>query len=356
MKEILADVERWRAKGEKVAIATVVATRRSAPRPVGAKLAVSESGELAGSVSGGCVEGDVFEHACEVLRSGQPKLLSYGIEDEEAWNVGLPCGGEIDVFVEPLDDRMSRVVTDRLLKAIEGNERAVVFTVIEGEPLGAKALALESGEVVGDGVPPAALEQANELIRAARNRLLELDDARVFAEVYGPPPRLVIIGAVDTADALCQAAKLLGWETIVVDARAKFATRERIPNADRLIVEWPEEALAEVQPDHATAVLVLTHDAKFDIPALKAALATDAFYIGALGSRRNQERRREKLLAEGVDAVEFERISGPCGLDVGADSQPETALSILAEIVALRAGRSGGRLRDSKQRIHAEAV
>jgi xanthine dehydrogenase accessory factor len=241
---------------------------------------------------------------------------------------------------------MSRVVTDRLLKAIEGNERAVVFTVIEGEPLGAKALALESGEVVGDGVPPAALEQANELIRTARNRLLELDDARVFAEVYGPPPRLVIIGAVDTADALCQAAKLLGWETIVVDARAKFATRERIPNADRLIVEWPEEALAEVQPDHATAVLVLTHDAK----------ATDAFYIGALGSRRNQERRREKLLAEGVDAVEFERISGPCGLDVGANSQPETALSILAEIVALRAGRSGGRLRDSKQRIHAEAV
>jgi len=251
---------------------------------------------------------------------------------------------------------MSRVVTDRLLEAIEGNERAVVFTLIEGEPLGAKALALESGEVVGDGIPPAALEQANELIRAARNRLLELEDARVFAEVYGPPPRLVIVGAVDTADALCQAARLLGWETIVADARAKFATPERIPNADRLLVEWPEEAFAEVQPDHATAVLVLTHDAKFDIPALKAALATEAFYIGALGSRRNQERRREKLLAEGVEEAELERISGPCGLDLGADSQPETALSILAEIVALRAGRSGGRLRHSKKRIHAEAL
>jgi xanthine dehydrogenase accessory factor len=251
---------------------------------------------------------------------------------------------------------MSRLVTDRLLNAIEGNERAVVFTVIEGEPLGAKALALESGEVVGDGVPQVALEQADELIRAARNRLLELEDVRVFAEVYGPPPRLVIIGAVDTADSLCQAAKLLGWETIVADARAKFATPERIPNADRLIVEWPDEALAMVEPDHATAVLVLTHDAKFDIPALKAALATDAFYVGALGSRRNQERRREKLLAEGVDEAELERISGPCGLDIGADSQPETALSILAEIVAFRAGRSGGRLRDSKQRIHAEAL
>jgi xanthine dehydrogenase accessory factor len=251
---------------------------------------------------------------------------------------------------------MSRVVTDRLLKAIEGNERAVVFTVIEGDALGAKALALEGGEVVGDGIPPAALEQADELIRGARNKLLELGDARVFAEVYGPPPRLVIIGAVDTADSLCQAAKLLGWETIVADARAKFATRERIPNADRLIVEWPDEALAEVEPDHATAVLVLTHDAKFDIPALRAALATEAFYVGALGSRRNQERRREKLLAEGVDAMQIERISGPCGLDIGADSQPETALSILAEIVALRAGRGGGRLRDSKQRIHAETV
>ena len=251
---------------------------------------------------------------------------------------------------------MTRIVTDRLLNAIEGNERAVVFTVIDGEPLGAKALALESGEIVGEGVPQAALEQADELIRAARNRLLELEEARVFAEVYGPPPRLVIIGAVDTADSLCQAAKLLGWETIVADARARFATPERIPHADRLIVKWPEEALAMVEPAHATAVLVLTHDAKFDIPALKAALATDAFYVGALGSRRNQERRREKLLAEGVDEAELERISGPCGLDIGADSQPETALSILAEIVALRAGRAGGRLRDSKQRIHAEAV
>jgi xanthine dehydrogenase accessory factor len=226
--------------------------------------------------------------------------------------------------------------------------------VIEGEPLGAKAIVLEGGEQVGDGIPAAALEQADELIRAARNHVLELEDVRVFAEIYGPPPRLVIIGAVDTADALCVAAKQLGWETIVADARAKFATPERIPHADRLIVKWPEEALAEIGPDHATAVVVLTHDDKFDIPALKATLATDAFYVGALGSRRNQERRRERLLDEGVDEAELERISGPCGLDLGADSQPETALSILAEIVALRAGRSGGRLQDAKQRIHAE--
>jgi xanthine dehydrogenase accessory factor len=251
---------------------------------------------------------------------------------------------------------MSSGVIERLLEVVGRSERAVVFTVIEGEPLGAKALVLENGEAVGDGIPAGALKQAGELIRGARNRVLELEDARVFAEVYGPPPRLVVVGAVDTADALCQAAELLGWETIVVDARGKFATPERIPHADRLIVEWPEEALAQVQPDHATAVVVLTHDDKFDIPALKAALATDAFYIGALGSRRNQERRRERLLEEGVDPLELDRIAGPCGLDLGGETQPETALSILAEIVAARFGRAGGRLRDAKQRIHAEVV
>jgi xanthine dehydrogenase accessory factor len=251
---------------------------------------------------------------------------------------------------------MSTAVTDRLLRAIEQSERAVVFTVIEGDAVGAKLLVLESGERVGDGVPEGAAEQARELIRAARNRVLEVDEARVFAEVYGPPPRLVIIGAVDTAESLCRAARLLGWETIVADARAKFATSERIPSADRLIVKWPEDALAEVQPDHATAIVVLTHDDKFDIPALKAALASEAFYIGALGSRRNQERRRERLLEEGVTPEDFERISGPCGLDLGGESQPETALSILGEIVAFRFGRSGGRLRDAKQRIHAEVM
>ena len=155
---------------------------------------------------------------------------------------------------------------------------------------------------------------------------------------------------------MCAAAKLLGWKAIVADARGKFATRERIPSADELIVAWPEETIAQVAPDHSTAVVVLTHDDKFDVPALKAALATEAFYVGALGSRRNQERRRERLLEAGVSEDELERIHGPCGLDVGAESQPETALSILAEIVALRHGREGGPLKAAKQRIHAEVV
>jgi xanthine dehydrogenase accessory factor len=243
---------------------------------------------------------------------------------------------------------------ERLLEAIEREERAVLLTVIDGAPLGAHVLVIEGGERLGDGVPEEVVAQADELIRGHRNQIVEAGATKVFAEVYAPPPRLLIYGAVDTAEALCKAANLLGWRTIVADARQKFATRERIPSATELIVAWPEEALAQVAPDHATAVVVLTHDDKFDIPALQAALATEAFYIGALGSRRNQERRRERLAEVGVTDEQFERISGPCGLDLGADSQPETALSILAEMVAARMGREGGPLKSAKKRIHAE--
>ena len=246
------------------------------------------------------------------------------------------------------------MVYERLLQAIEREERAVVLTVIEGEPLGAHMLVVEGGERVGEGVPEEVVAQADELIRGHRNQIVEAGERRVFAEIYAPPPRLLIYGAVDTAEALCKAANLLGWRTIVADARQKFATRERIPSATELIVAWPEEALAQVAPDHSTAVVVLTHDDKFDIPALQAALGTEAFYIGALGSRRNQERRRERLADVGVSDEDFERIHGPCGLDLGADSQPETALSILAEVVAARMGREGGPLKDAKKRIHAE--
>jgi xanthine dehydrogenase accessory factor len=247
-------------------------------------------------------------------------------------------------------------VFERVAEAIEREERAVLFTVVEGEPLGAHLLVLESGERVGDEELAALANEAEELIRGHRNQILERGDRKVFADVYGPPPRLFVYGAVDTAEALCVAANQLGWKTIVADARAKFATRERIPSAGELIVEWPEEALAKIAPDHATAVVVLTHEDKFDVPALKAALATDAFYVGALGSRRNQERRRERLLEVGVDEGELERIHGPCGLDLGAESQPETALSMLAEIVAVRNGREGGPLKTAKQRIHAEVA
>jgi xanthine dehydrogenase accessory factor len=172
--------------------------------------------------------------------------------------------------------------------------------------------------------------------------------------VFGPPPRLLVFGAVDTAEALCGFARQLGWRTIVADARGKFATPERLPSADEIVVAWPEDALAQVRPDHFTAVVVLTHDDRFDVPALAGALESDAFYIGALGSRRNQARRRERLLEAGVEEAALERISGPAGLDIGAETPAETALSILGEIMATRAARAGGPLRQSAGRIHAE--
>jgi xanthine dehydrogenase accessory factor len=242
----------------------------------------------------------------------------------------------------------------RLAELHESEERGILFTAVEGGEAGTKVLVLESGERVGEGLDE-AVSLFDELIRAGRNRLLSMEDgSKVFAEWYGPPPRLFVYGAVDTAEALCQGAKLLGWHTIVADARAKFATRERVPSADELVVEWPQEALDQVQPDHQTAIVVLTHDDKFDEPALVGALETEAFYIGALGSRRNQERRRERLLEAGVDEAALDRIMGPCGLDIGADTQEETALSILAEVLAVRARREGGHLRTAKQRIHVE--
>ena len=242
----------------------------------------------------------------------------------------------------------------RLAALRASQERGVVFTVVEGVGVGAKLLVLESGEHVGSGVPESAVDQFHELVRRGRNRLLDVEGARVFAEWYGPPPRVFVYGAVDTADALCRGVKLLGWTAVVADARAAFLTAERIPSADRLIAKWPQEALDEIEPDHQTAIVVLTHDDKFDEPALIGALATEAFYIGALGSRRNQERRRVRLLEAGVAEEQLGRISGPCGLDIGADTVQETALSILAEILAVRAGRGGGSLREAKQRIHAE--
>jgi xanthine dehydrogenase accessory factor len=310
----------------KVAVATVVATRKSSPRPVGSKLFVSESGEIEGSVSGGCVENDVVLAAQEVLAGGDPRLLTYGITDDMAFTVGLPCGGEIDVFVEPLRDVV---------------ESGVVLTVI-------------AGEGVGEKVHDAELELV--ALRRGSSHVVQTEDRTLFADVHADPPRLFVYGAVDTAESLCAAAKLLGWRTIVADARPRFATQERLPSADEILVSWPDEAVAQVAPDAATAIVVLTHDDKFDMPLVRAALVTDAFYVGWVGSRRNQERRRGVLRDEGVPDEELDRISGPSGLDLGAHSPAETAVSILGEILAVRAGRDGGRLRWAGGNIHGEPV
>jgi len=308
------------ARGERLALATVVATRRSAPRPVGAKLIVSESGELHGSVSGGCVESDVAVQAAEVIAGGEARLLSYGITDDQAWEVGLPCGGEIDVFVQRLEHELP-----------EGE--GVLLTVLEGERAGRQEL------VSVDAIEPGP------------SRVLELDGERVFAEVLGPPPRLVVVGATDTAEELCRGAKGLGWRTTVIDPRPALVTRERLPSPDELVVAWPDE----LEADADTAVVVLTHEERLDVPALTAALAGQAFYVGAIGSRRTQAKRRERLLEAGVPEEALERLSGPAGLDLGAHTPAETAVSILAEVLAVRSGREGGRLRERGGPIHARA-
>lgn len=327
-------------------MATVVATRRTAPRPVGSKLAISETGELAGSVSGGCVESEVAEHAREVLDGAPPRLVTFGISDELALRAGLPCGGEIDVWVAAPRGE----VLDVVLPAVERGGRVAHATVVAGEPLGAEAAADDQGRSATE-VP-----ELEQLVRSedGRSRLVELGDRTVFLDVHGPPARLLVIGAVDLAEALCRAARALGWRTIVADPRARFATRDRLPSADEIIVAWPEDALAQVEPDGSTAVVVLTHDDRFDLPAISGALDSEAFYVGALGSRRNQERRRALLAEQGIGPEDLKRLSGPCGLDIGAETPSETAVSILAEILAARTGREGGRLTAASHRIHAE--
>ena len=243
-------------------------------------------------------------------------------------------------------------LTDELLALARGDERAVLFTVVEGDrELGSKLLVLlERGEVIGNdplGLAPLAEEQR-------RSGLLEHEGLKVFAEVFGPPPRLIVVGAVDTSEALCAAAKRVGWRTICVDARAQYATPERVPSADELIVEWPDAAFKQIRPDRDTAVVVLTHDDKFDIPALAVALRSEAFYVGALGSRRAQAMRRERLIEVGITEAQLDRLRGPAGLDIGAETPAETAVSILGEALALRAGRLGGPLREAAGRIHVE--
>jgi xanthine dehydrogenase accessory factor len=329
MRDVLQDAQELLAAGEPVAVAMVVDTRRSAPRPLGSRLLVTASGEMRGSVSGGCVESDVVLRAQEVLRSGQPQLVPYGISDDDAFDVGLPCGGEIEVFIAPLDAEE----VGRVQRATDGQERLSVTTALSGTDAGAKRY--------GDGEAHSG---------AAR------ESADTFVEHYAPAPVLMVFGAVDTAQELCRMAKQAGFRTIVSDARTKFARPERIPDADEIVVGWPAMAYDRHAPDEATYVVVLTHDARFDEPALGTAVRSPAAYIGALGSRRAQERRRERMLNAGYTDAELSRISGPLGLDIGAVTPAETAISILAEVIATRRGREGGRLSQSPGRIHPETV
>jgi xanthine dehydrogenase accessory factor len=338
MKDVLADIEAW--GGARVALATVVDVKRSAPRPPGAKMAISERGDVTGAVSGGCVEGAVVEAAREVLEGAPPRLVRYGIADEEAWDVGLPCGGEIGVW-------------------IQADPHPGFVELARADGRGALVTDLESGErslLTADGGPgdldTDVAAAAEELMWAERSELRTIGGRDLFIDVTHPAPRLLAIGAVDFARQLCRVARAIGWRPFVIDPRAFFATAARFPEAEEVVAAWPQVGFARLGIDRATAIAVLTHDPKLDDAALVAALNSDAGYIGAMGSRRAQAARRERLLALGVAEEELERIAAPIGLDLGALTAEETALSIMAEIVAVRHGRTGGRLGAAAGRIH----
>ncbi len=330
-------------------MATLVRVRRSAPRLPGARLAVTRSGNMAGSVSGGCVENDVFERAIQVLDRGEPVLASYGIDDEVGLRVGLSCGGTIDVLIEPFEDSEPW----RALEAAVEEEQAVTLCIgiSPAQLLGRKLV------VVGDAVVGSVDAELDErLVAEARGRLRggvagvstlpwRGGAADVFVDPLPPPRRLFIVGATHIAAALCRLAKPLGFRTIVVDPRGVYATRERFPDADDLLLAAPQDVLGTGLDAHSY-VVVLTHDAKFDVPSLTLALHSGAAYIGALGSKKTHGKRRTMLLEDGFSEKELDRIYAPIGLDIGARTPEEIALAIVAEIVAVSRGRQGRAVRD----------
>ncbi len=344
MEELIAVLDEWLDQWPQVALATVVTAWGSTPRPPGSHMVVNPTGAFAGSVSGGCVEGAVVEAALSVLEAGRPQLLEFGVADEVAWDVGLACGGSIQVLVEPLG---KDPVYHALRESIRHGVPSTVCSVVSGHHAGDRVL-LRQEDAVGDlgSLQESVVAVACDITQPT---LLSLPEAEVFVRPYPAPPRLIIIGAVHTAIPLLELAHTVGYTVTVVDARAAFATRARFPVADELLIEWPDAALARLKPDASTAVVVLTHDPKFDEPALAAALRCKAGYIGAIGSRSTSADRALRLQALGFSSHDIERVHSPVGLDLGAGTPAETALSILAEVIAIRHGRNGGSLKQSLQ-------
>jgi xanthine dehydrogenase accessory factor len=346
VRDVLPEINRWTQRGDRIAVATVVGVKKSAPRAPGAKMAVSDKGEIAGGVSGGCVEGAVVEIAEQVMGGAPPQLVHFGIADSDAWDVGLPCGGEIDVWIQEFQP-------SRFHEIAAAGGRAAEVTMLEGPRLGAKLMIDADGGRWGSLGSPEFDDEANRLA----DELLWTDTSErrgpLFIDVTAPAPRLILFGAVDIAAHVCTLARDCGWRPYVVDPRARFATPDRFPDAEEVIAAWPDDAFAQLGGiDPATSIVVLTHDPKLDDAALTLALRSPAGFIGAMGSRRAQAARRERLIAAGMTDDELERLSAPVGLDLGAIGREETALSILAEVVASKHGREGGRLSAGGGRIH----
>jgi len=353
MRELLETIREWQSEGATLGRAVVVRTFGSAPRPEGATLVVTADGRLAGSVSGGCVEGAAFEEIQAARAAGVSRVIRYGISDEQAWDVGLACGGTIDVLVEPY-------VRPEVVAAAGRRAGSVVVIPLPadappaafgphppgaGEPAGTSLSVADDGSLAGTtGVPEAdaAIAQAARTLLARGGSVTVTAAGRqFFLEGYPAAPRLIIVGAVQVAMPLARMAHELGYETVVVDGRAAFATPERFPDVDRLVVGWPDEVADEIGLGPTDAVAVLTHDVKFDEPAIVEGLRRGCRYVGAVGSKKTQADRRARLRATGVTDAELARLRGPIGLDLGGRAPAETALAIMAEVVAERYGGSG---------------
>lgn len=327
-RDVLTQAARWQADGQQVALITVTDTWGSSPRPVGSMLAVAADGRFTGSVSGGCIEAAAIEEARALIHTGECKQIEYGVTDDTAWQVGLPCGGRIQVFIEPLPP--VDTVREMLLQTLARNEPAVLIRDLQS----GEQRVLRPDEDTGS-ISAGMRTHAMALLQQDTSRTLKLDGQELFFQVFAPPMRLIIVGAVDIGHALAQMAGLAGYDVCFIEPRRTFAARE--PFLSRVVQsDWPDEAVRRLAPDNRTAIITLTHDPKLDDPALIEALRSPAFYVGCLGSRRSHAARRERLAAMGVPTADLDRLHGPVGMAIGAKSQAEIAVSILADLVRVR--------------------
>ena len=366
MREVLQDLLAWWRAGETVGMGTVVGTWKSSPRQPGAAMLVGPGDTAVGSVSGGCVEGAVFELAAEAREGAPPKLQRYGVSDDDAFAVGLTCGGIIDVFVERVDRSSFPQLEEVARDITEGNPVAVA-TILDGERAGRRLIVRPDSvdgtfgsrrfdEAVRDDVRGLLAQGATETLHYGADGERRGDDVMVFVASFAPRPRMIVFGAIDFAAAVARVGAFLGYRVTVCDARATFATPKRFPDADEVIVEWPHRYLQDTEVDERTVLAVLTHDPKFDVPLLEIALALPVAYIGAMGSRRTHEDRLARLRERGVGEELIARLHSPIGLDIGARTPEETAVSIAAEIISMRWGGSGSPLRFADGPIHHQRL
>ena len=340
MRELLEQYDAWRAEGHEVGRAVVIRTYGSSPRQAGSVLLVADDGRMIGSVSGGCIEGAAAEAVLESRQRGDSRVIRYGVTNEQAWSVGLACGGTIDVLIEP-DVPEAAVAAAR--EPLAHANSVLGTTLVTELPADTPADLADAVPATAEASDAAALEELrDEALAAGRSQTARIDDRHVFIEAFPVAPRLVIVGATEVARSLAGLAKALGYERVVIDARTAFATRERFPDVERLLTEWPDEAFDEIDLGPNDAVAILSHDPKFDEPAIVEALKRGARYVGAIGSRNTQADRRRRLLEAGLTEDDLHRIRGPIGLDLGGREPAETALAILAEIVSVRRGGSSG--------------